>query len=57
MDLEAAKTEVIRTTALALEWAYELGAGYDQTERYRELLTATGDPPSDREQQLLAMLT
>ena len=32
----------------------ELGAGYEQTFRYDELLTGTGDPPNEREQRLLA---
>jgi len=39
---------------LDVELAHELGAGYQKSERYLELLMGTGDPPTDRERDLVA---
>jgi hypothetical protein len=40
--------------ALDAELAEELGAGYQRSDRFRELLDSTGDAPTDRERALVA---
>lgn len=39
---------------LGAELVEELGAGYQRSERYCELLTNTGEPATDRERTLVA---
>ena len=39
---------------LDAEFAEELGAGYQRSERYFELLTNTGEPATDRERTLVS---
>lgn len=39
---------------LDAELAEELGAGYQRSDRFRELLHSTGDAPTDRERALVA---